>query len=72
MRGLHEKFPGDPDRDVLRLSLLGTVRPGDKGVRRQMQAAALPTRCSAPIPIILARRTSSFTRSTILNTRRSA
>lgn len=42
MRGLHEMHPGDNEVATLyALSLLGTVRPGDTGFRRQMQAAAI-------------------------------
>lgn len=42
MRRLHESYPEDNEVATLyALSLLGTVRPGDTGFRRQMQAAAL-------------------------------
>lgn len=42
MRRLHETYPNDNEVATLyALSLLGTVRPGDTGVRRQMQAAAI-------------------------------
>lgn len=42
MRELYETYPEDNEVATLyALSLLGTVRPGDKGFRRQMQAAAI-------------------------------
>jgi len=42
MRELHEAYPGDDEIATLyALSLLGTVRPGDTGVQRQMKAAAV-------------------------------
>ena len=42
MGRLAERFPTDDEAKVLyALSLLGTVRPGEKGVSRQMKSAAL-------------------------------
>lgn len=42
MRQLYETYPDDNEVATLyALSLLGTVRPGDTGFRRQMQAAAI-------------------------------
>ena len=42
MQRLHETYPDDHEIATLyALSLLGTVRSGDTGVRRQMQAAAI-------------------------------
>jgi len=42
MGRMAERFPDDDDAKVLyALSLLGTVRPGDKGFARQMKSAAL-------------------------------
>ncbi len=42
MRRLHETYPKDDEIATLyALSILGTVRPGDKGFRRQMQAGAI-------------------------------
>lgn len=42
MRRLHETYPEDDEVATLyALALLGTVRPGDTGFRRQMQAAAI-------------------------------
>lgn len=42
MKALHELYPDDDEIATLyALSILGTVRPGDKGFRRQMQAGAI-------------------------------
>jgi hypothetical protein len=42
MRGLHEAYPDDNEIATLyALALLGTVRPGDTGIGRQMHAAAI-------------------------------
>ena len=42
MQRLHETYPEDDEIATLyALSLLGTVRPGDKGFKRQMQAGAI-------------------------------
>jgi len=42
MQELHEAYPDDDEIATLyALSLLGTIRPGDTGVRRQMKAAAV-------------------------------
>jgi tetratricopeptide (TPR) repeat protein len=42
MAGMHERWPGDDEISVFySLSLLGMVRPGDRGFRRQAQAAAI-------------------------------
>lgn len=42
MAGMHERWPEDDEISVFyALSLLGTVRPGDRGFRRQAQAAAI-------------------------------
>ncbi len=42
MGHLHQQYPEDDEIATLHaLSILGTVRPGDKGFRRQMQAGAI-------------------------------
>jgi len=42
MAEMHERWPHDDEIAVFRaLSLLGTVRPGDRGFRRQAEAAAI-------------------------------
>lgn len=42
MAGMHARWPEDDEISVFyALSLLGTVRPGDRGFRRQAQAAAI-------------------------------
>jgi tetratricopeptide (TPR) repeat protein len=42
MAKMYERWPDDPEVDVLyALSLLGAVRPGDQGFRRQALAAAI-------------------------------
>ena len=42
MRRLHEQFPGDDEiATIYAVSLLGTVRPGDRGFSRQMRAGAI-------------------------------
>jgi tetratricopeptide (TPR) repeat protein len=42
MAGMHERWPDDDEISIFySLSLLGTVRPGDRGFRRQAQAAAI-------------------------------
>src|SRR5262249_30036382 len=42
MEKIHRDYPEDLEAEAFyALSLLGTVRPGEKGFRRQMQAAAL-------------------------------
>jgi tetratricopeptide (TPR) repeat protein len=42
MAGMHERWPDDDEIAIFySLSLLGTVRPGDRGFRRQARAAAI-------------------------------
>ena len=42
MAGMHERWPHDDEIAIFySLSLLGTVRPGDRGFRRQARAAAI-------------------------------
>ncbi len=42
MAGMHERWPDDHEIAIFySLSLLGTVRPGDRGFRRQAHAAAI-------------------------------
>lgn len=42
LAGMHERWPDDDEIAIFySLSLLGTVRPGDRGFRRQAQAAAI-------------------------------
>jgi len=42
MKALHETYPNDDEITTFyAISMLGTVRPGDKGFRRQVQAGAL-------------------------------
>ena len=42
MASMHERWPADDEISVFyALSLLGTVRPGDRGFRRQAEAAAI-------------------------------
>jgi tetratricopeptide (TPR) repeat protein len=42
MQSMHERWPDDHEIAIFySLSLLGTVRPGDRGFRRQAQAAAI-------------------------------
>ncbi len=42
MQGMHERWPDDHEIAIFySLSLLGTVRPGDRGFRRQAEAAAI-------------------------------
>ena len=42
MGGMHERWPEDDEIAIFySLSLLGTVRPGDRGFRRQAQAASI-------------------------------
>ena len=42
MAAMHERWPDDDEIAIFySLSLLGTVRPGDRGFRRQAQAAAI-------------------------------
>ena len=42
MAGMHERWPEDDEISIFyALSLLGTVRPGDRGFRRQAEAAAI-------------------------------
>ena len=42
MKALHETYPNDDEiATFYAISMLGTVRPGDKGFRRQVQAGAL-------------------------------
>jgi tetratricopeptide (TPR) repeat protein len=42
LEAMHERWPDDHEVAVFRaLALLGTVRPGDRGFRRQAQAAAI-------------------------------
>jgi len=42
MQGMHERWPDDHEIAIFySLSLLGTVRPGERGFRRQAQAAAI-------------------------------
>jgi len=44
MAGMHQRWPDDHEIAIFySLSLLGTVRPGDRGFRRQAQAAAIAT-----------------------------
>lgn len=42
MKAIHEKYPDDDEiATFYTLALLGTARPGDKGIRNAMQAAAI-------------------------------
>ena len=44
MAGMHQRWPDDHEIAIFHsLSLLGTVRPGDRGFRRQARAAAIAT-----------------------------
>ncbi len=72
MARMYEQWPDDNEIGTLyALSLLGTVRPGDTGYRRQALAASIAeSDLRRATPTTRARRTSSSTRSTIPITRR--
>ena len=70
---LYARWPDDHEISTwYALSLLGTVRPGDTGFRRQALAASIAGKVFAENPRTPARRTSSSTRSTTPIMRRSA
>lgn len=72
LASMYAQWPNDHEVATwYALSLLGTVRPADKGFRRQALAASIAEKCSPKIRSIRARLTSSFTPSTIPITRRS-
>ncbi len=51
LRQMHERWPDDHEMSIFyALSILGTVRPGDQGFRRQARAAALSMEVFAANP----------------------